>query len=735
MTIDKERAHALDESGTSGQGPGSGTLYGGRPWCQLPWLLSSPLAGLPHKLLLLLLFILMVPATPVSAFNFNGFWLYREAGGDDIPTRREYQQRYTLGVGGALVYQPTHAITASAAIGYTGNRTDSGEGFNDRNELTPTARLGLVNDIFGAHISANSVIRWVEAGQTNETSWDASLASRWVIPLWPSVRFSYGESNDPTEGFNFFEKTGVKEKTAGFNLTWDLILADFIYNWSSNTSENDESRFFAENISHFAKIETGGVFWDNRFRFNFSQQVLYNDSNITIDEESGGFVDVPLAGQSFAKVDLNLESDPDPTDPLYQDPEQPLPPNAVVNIEERVQLRFASDSSFPEQIDILRLTLADSFSVPQALELRWQLYTRSETTGLWEFEDVIQGESVPEEESRIDLPVALNTPELLVVAVNDSSMQLIFTNLEALTRVTSNTYSSTNSYLTNLGMGYRITESLRAAAFLVLEHNETETLGASSDSDRQGLSGSLRWSPSPLISPSLNFSEYRDQLTDQPDTRNRTYALTVATHPMPRLDVSFGSTRNERYIGDQKTFSTDRFNLSTKALIYPDLTADWYLTYSESETLVEEGLYRDSTSFSSSLEFNAQLYRDLSADFLTSYINTENDNRSNESASARLSLHYRPSDLLSLRGTYATFFLDSDASDELGLNLALTLLRTDKTRLVFNALHNQAETRIDTFGLNGSWTISRYFTMLARGNYRVAARNAYSFQVSLSFRL
>ena len=80
------------------------------------------LLSLGQRRLFMLLLLLLLPAgfaSPVFAIEFNALWRYRQSGGDDLDTQRDFIQRYSLGVGQTIMYRPSHAIIASAAVGYS----------------------------------------------------------------------------------------------------------------------------------------------------------------------------------------------------------------------------------------------------------------------------------------------------------------------------------------------------------------------------------------------------------------------------------------------------------------------------------------------------------------------------------------------------------------------------------------------------------------------------------------
>jgi len=697
------------------------------------WLPLSVSIG-PLGLFLLVLLLLTGVSSPASALNFNAYWAYRQSGGEDRDTLREFQQRYSLGVGPALTYQPTHAIRASAAVGYTRTQSDPGTGMVASDELTPSAQLSLVNDIFLAQLAGTSYIRNTDKTESTLSSWEATLGTSWSIPLVPSLRYSYSEFVDTPDNLTLFTRTGQKEKNSNISVTWDLILADFSYQFSNYKSEDPVSNSLYESDSHFARFETEGRFWENRLNYNFAQQFGYTTQDITIEDQEG-FFDFPLEGERYAKV-----TDPDtpldqllPDSPDYEDPASPLPQD--VDVDEHVHFYFAGD--FPAQIDIVRLTVADSFTRSQALELRWAFYTRSDPSDPWvERRGNLQGAATLDDNRSIDIAIGRPATDFILVAENVPSGPLVFTSFLAFTKITQTSSSTTTSNLSNFSIGYLITRTLRASANLTKEQTESEySDDIANENDRRTVSGSLKWSPLPYIRPSIDFSEFREKSSETPEDIDRSYSLTVTTIPIESMVVTYGYTRQERFIDEQKTLNSNRYRLNTKAEIYPDLTGSWSISYTDLQRLEDDGFVTGETSINNRIVLNAQLLKYLSGDFTTSYTHREFDLDTTDNADAIFSLRYRPSDILSLRGSYTTYFLDRDTTDKFDLNMNLMLISTLKTRLTFTATHRQSDETTDNFGLVGSWDIGRNLSLLTQGNYLMAEKNTYNFRINLSLGL
>jgi len=344
----------------------------------------------------------------------------------------------------------------------------------------------------------------------------------------------------------------------------------------------------------------------------------------------------------------------------------------------------------------------------------------------------------------IPIPDSVVTDEVLLVA--DVGLPQTITKVEAVTRVDDDFSSNGSDYLTNAGLRIQLTRTLNASVNLVYEHQENESGGLSFTKDQRLVDGNLRWTPVPYLSPALGFSENRQDETGEETQIDRSYSLTLLTVPLPTVNVVFGVTRYERYDGELQTFSSDRYSITSKAQIYPDLSADLSLNWLNSDAWDSDRLLTDSSSFSTRLNLNAQLTRALTADLATTYRTNQSEiespdisaapgRTSSEGADAKFGLQYRPSALLALSGAYTTFFAGEPRSDEITMSMTLALLRTDKARFNLLASRSQAETSSNSVSLNGSWDISRKLSLLTQANYAYGDTYFYSILTTLSLRL
>jgi len=692
------------------------------------------LSSIGHRQLILFLLLLLIGLeTPAYALHFGAYWLYRQTGGESLETRKEFQQRYSLGVGPSLTYQPTRAITATAAVGYSRSQADQGKGMATSEELTPTARLSLVNDIFLTQLSGSTTTRKTKTRENTSQSWDASLGSRWDIPLWPSVHFNYGERTDDID-------SSLKNSYSSLVANWDLVLAKLSYQHSVSTDEDQQNHFISESDSHFARLVSSGGFFNRRIAFNLAQQY-----QISSRDDSQGAT-VILSGEAWGKIDP-LE----PTDltGTYSAPIDDTGNSTNLNgggtldvaFDERVHISFRQSDIAAPSLNTLRIYTENQL----ATTLEWDLYIRDDAANWQQVVTGIplQGEFIDDGKGQrieITLPDTLSADEILLVAHNQAG-PLTFSKVEAVSFLASDFSSDSTDYLTNFSLQVRLTRTLTASANLTLEHQESETDMGNFERDHRILSGRLSWVPAPYLVPSLGYSENLEQQTGKADQLNKYYSLTVATIPLPSMHVVFAVTRNERFDGALQTEATDRYSLSTKAQIYPDLSSDLSFSQANTEQTARSGSTANISTFSSRLNLNALLLKGLTADFTTSYLNREQDgdgeteNQKIKNADMTFGLLYRPSDLLALHGSYTKYLLDSKSQDTYTINLNLGLMRTDKTRLTLLATHRHADTTSDSFTLNGSWDISQKLSMVTRASYTIGNSDVYNFMANLTLAL
>lgn len=691
-------------------------------------------------LLALLLVFVAGGAAPAGAIDFNAYWLYRASGGEDLDTQRTLEQRYSLGAGPGVMLQPTHAISASGDVSYrrTERRMSDGDSATVE-DITPSGSIGVNNDIFRAGLFGTALQRRVSGGADQDSrSWEATLGTGWDRRLWPNLRLYYGEGATSSED----GALDTEDSRYGLDTDWDLLAGKLFYSYGHSRFDDLAGGSRSEQDSHLGRLETGGTFWQNRLNVQFSQQLQHTTSEFSIDVAEGEAFERRLGGG------VTLFENFSPQDPLRPDPEfADPPPNSALGDGDREEAvaasldldergHFGIRFSALEQVDRLHLYVPlDSPLTPaQAGALQWDLYTRILGEGEW----TLEAQGIPvvfnSEENRIELEIGLPARELQVVVTNTTGGSLDFTELEAIELLTESQEITRISHLTNATMRVRLTETLTASSSVALERSGEDWAG--SDSSRRALSANLRWTPVPVVSPSVGFSETREDSSGAPEAINRAYSLIVATFPLPTLNVTLGATRTDRYTGSRKDSTTDRYSLSSTARLYPDLTAGFDASYAIADRAESESAAASTTeTLSNRLTLNARLHPKLTGDLTVNYTNRETGTDSFSSLDSTVSLGYRPSDLLSVRATHTRNWTNERVPDTLAVNTNLALLRTEKTRVNFRHLHSQGEQTRNRFGLDGSWDMSRNLTLQGRGDYTVADADRWNVEASLSLRI
>jgi len=705
---------------------------------------------------ILVLFLLILStgtASTTYALNFNAFWTYREKGVEGVDTTRQFQQTYRLGAGPTLTFQPTRAISARFFLDYSRIQQNQGKqrGWVTIDRLTPTAAISVVNDIFAAKLSGYVTQTRLSNSSSRPTdrSWDASIGSSWQIPFWPSLGFSYGERTEENRGTGLVNESGNREKHTGISVNWDLLLAQLFYQYNRTEAEDFSSGSLREARTHFGRMETGGRFWENRFQFNLSQQVAYSYQDLSIGALQDGTFDQKLVAESLssAVTDPQVLNDP-PEGQSWGDDEVDLATNPVLgngvlndtgalDVPPDRRLHLGVSFSFDQQVDTVRVYLhpLTPLSASQAATLQWDLYLRNAFDTGWELAAANIPATYDAEDKLFNLAINRRERQIMVVAVMPSDISLTITEVEAFSQFTQNTSTRSVNYLGNFGTSIRLTRTLTASSQVGLEQNNSENSDFSRDFSRLSMSGRLGWSPTPLLSPSIGFSEIREEQTGRENSTDRSYSLIMTSLPLPTLNLSFGVTRTERYIDDLKTRASDNYSLTSAAQIYPDLSASLNLNYREAESLDSDGNLLTSDSYGTRLDLNARLTRSLIADLTTDYFFSESDTGGLSSARSTLNLLYRPSDVLSLNLAGTKAWTEAGGTDSASLNLNLWLLRTQKTRLNFRYSRFQATTASDSFRLDWSWNISKAWYLQTKFNYTQAEQYRYSFDAFLSFRL
>lgn len=679
---------------------------------------------------LLSIFLLKDKACFAAPIGLNANWSYQQMGGD--MTSKSFLQNYNVDFSNEI----TNAIYMSGAMRYSRSWI---EGVNTTTLLNPNLSMGINNDLFRFDLS------WVGSERTNsnssdfsDRSWEASWSSNWQKKWWPRLRFMYGQSYS---GDN--QSPSLVDSDAshvGANIDWDLSVAQLSYSYFGQKNSDNVTHTENKSDTHSARLQTGGSFWNDRLTLGFSQQCTLSTNNTTALAGAGGEV--------VLKDDLISVTSGVNRTPIYG----VLSENSALH-----------DSNFnAEALQIPQLTNFDYINIgiiarPQTVDLVY-LYTTADISFIakqFAFDLYVSDDGVNWTKKatgtvynynptfkRFEVSIPRVENKYLKLVVTQTPLSAVsLTEVEAYRReVVTGGFLERFQYITyntDFNLGFRFTNDLNLAYNLSMQDDIQHPTG--NNDRRYTRAGSLRWTPTKYFSPTLSASETKQvyDLTTSPDTLNRSYALRIASAPLPTLDISTGLTKSEDYQNNKKTSNSYNYNLYAAATLFPDLNASLDMlynsidTYGEGQKLttvyvlgstpltqsVNEAWANATRTFGSRLTLTARLTPSVTADFTGDY-NKSFDALGLTSKSATTTVSWRASDLLSLRGSLGHTWEDQ-ATDSTFLNMMLSIAPTYKTQASVSYSYAQSTSSAQSYGLFWSWNISRFISFNLNGTYQV----------------
>jgi hypothetical protein len=688
-----------------------------------------------------LLLILGSGPPPALALSFNGLWEHTVSGGDELDTTNLFTQVYRVSEG--IGFEPTDAIAGTASISY--NRTQ-GTSKPQREIWSPGGTLELANDLFRLGLSGTiTQDRRENSSDLDTTRWRASLAPAWYPwrqDLWPGMSFYYGESQVTSPDWIDSHET---DYGGGLHLKLpdDVI---FNYNYDLRREEDRRTQRTVETGTHFGQVRTSGALWHDRFTIKFTQGITHEhvtDSGIV--PATGVVEQVPQV--SFVYYSVVDENDPGfvPHDFALSEHENSM----LGNLENTDMLGIGPGQSWhlgvspifapngEQQVDQLRVYVNDptqELSQNQGV-LHWDLYAGFDNTQ-WEpvAADVKATFNSIDQRFEVDLPALAQDYLFLMVVVSNHSIPgagEVTVNVRAVqsiplsTATPGSSFSNSSSqtrHSSNADIRMMISPTLTASSNIIYRYGEGYYSGTAH--------ANLNWSPSPLTQPSLAFTESRRDSDATAEVITRTASISVPLSLLPTFQVNLGATRNGRFSDGQRQFIQDSYVLTLAATLYPDLTATFTELYRTGETIRSNGTINKLENFTSNLDLKARLTPKLTCDLANSLTETY-EPRQDTQFFSDLRIYYRLSDLVSLDLHLQKYW--TGLGDSLEATLRLALLRTRKTRLNFNSRYRHVENMEAEkfFGLQGSWDISRLFTLKSTASYSVTDINAWNVRTAL----
>lgn len=642
--------------------------------------------------LLLLQFIVShVAAAPLT---FNGTVSYKHDEEDENTTRVAQSTNLSF----------DHELNPAMRLDETIRYTTSWEEGEETESIAPTLDYEILNDIFQLELSGTAnKQRNSDQNNRSSRSWESRWRSTWEKELWPVVQLNYGqnfsEDDQDPRGID------IKSTISGFDIDWDLLLANVYY--SIDQTDSDDYVADSNNLStnEIARFSTEKGFWDDRFRITFLEQYTKTSQEFTSKVGTTGFALVPvIISEIRGKNDYDQD---EPDEPEWDELTSGLP-TAIHDQKYNLALRVDS-----QQVNEIYIYTAEDLTDDANL-FQWDLYTSSNGVD-WMLQQTAVPLSYDLQSQRFELRInEVNSRYIMLVEEeiptnDDFSINSVeaFSYLAGAVGEEVTTETETTNYLTDASVNWRLTTDLLLIYTFALEDGTT---AVDEDIDRTSHTASFRWNPTDLFSSTVTASETQEQQGAEDETTTRSYAASMSSQILPTLDVNLGVTRNENYEAGEKSSTSHNYNLFSTATFFPDLSSSLDLVYT---TTRDEETDELTQNFNSSLKLTARLNPKLTVDFSEIYTSASGD-ESTWSTISRVNVSWRPSDILSMNAAGSKEW-ESDDSSPVLYNLNMALAPTKKTQTTLG--YNHAETS-DDYNMSWNWTINRIFSMRLTCNYQ-----------------
>lgn len=704
----------------------------------------APLFYSVVKRLFFAFFIFLLPflseerVCQADPIGLNANWSYQQMGGD--VSNRSFIQNYNIDFSNEI----TRAIYFSGAMRYSRLWLD---GVSTTTLLNPTLRTGVNNDLFRLELSTVASERITSKTATDlssnsvdfsNRSWEATWVSNWRNKWLPSIRLLYGEDyswDDQTPRF-----TDDNGSHLGANVDWDLSATQLSYSYYAQKDSNKISHTEQTGDTHSARLHTSRSFWNDRLTTGFSQQVTLSSNQTTASAGANGEVllkntimtatsgvnRTPIYGslvENGALKDLDFE-------------------NNALQIPELIGFDYINIGivSRPQIVDVIYLyTTTDITFV--AKQFQFDLYT-SEDGVNWAKKQADVTYNYNSVLRRFELEIPRIQDKYLKLVITRTPLRDVFiSEIETYRReVVTGKFLDRFQYLTyntDMNLGFKFTHDLNFAYNFSLQNDIQHPAG--NNQSRYANVGSLMWTPTKYFAPTLSINDARQyyEQAASPDTINRSYALKIASSPLPTLDMSMGVTDTERYENNQKISTAYNYNLYATATIFPDLNAsfdtfyNWIDVSGQGQKLtsvyvlgsspltqsVNEAWARATRTFGSRLTLSSRVATNLNLDISGDY-NRSLDVLDLTSKSCTVTAAWRISELLSLRGIVGHTWEDQ-VSDSTFFNMILSVAPTYKTQTSFSYSYAKSTVLAQSYGLFWSWNISRFISFSLNGSYQM----------------
>lgn len=597
----------------------------------------------------------------VKAYNFSTDWRYWEYSDQES----QLQQTYSLSISS----QATRAINTGATIRY--NRIERG---SQRRELfTPTAYLGIRNDLFNFNLSATDTERRnSDSPNFSSRSWDANLSTTYKET---SLRFYYGSSTQQDDSQP--RRIDSTSDHWGFsaNRIWRGI--NLFYDYRGSTSDDRVKDSTTDTESHFLKGQYTGR-W-RKLSYNFGQQFSF-----TKTDWKG-----KISGGGYSEFELTISISWEPSKPANGDS---LAKNQEIIIDLGTQ-----------SLDSIYFYTDGTILEPVPTAVRWDIYWSSDKS-TW---NLIA--------SNTSLPYRFSSTfsqgryiKLVVKDVPSPAPTLNDPEVRAYLFIYSSSYTQkSKTYRTDLSLTYALNEDISLSYYLAYDKNIPEP-GNQAENTVHTLAGS--WFINKYLQTQANLSQSSNKVEGQPETKITNASATIISDILETLSLSTGLTHSISEVGGAKQSSSDSLTLSTSAKLYPDLDLRWDVTYTLSHSYESD---TDTTGLTSRLNIIARIRPTLTINSLYNYTRSETTGATSSQATSQnlsLDVSWRASDVLLIRAAEAVSWSDTE-DKTFSSNYSLWWAVSPKVQFNLQYSGSRNGSKSDQYSTFLSWTISRYLSL------------------------
>lgn len=603
-------------------------------------------------------------------------------------------------------YSTRHDVTELMSMDTTLRATSRSDIDSKRQNVTPSLSYLINNDLFFFNLSgtANEEFSNSEQGDRSNRSLAANWNSAWGRGVWwlPGLNLNFNknwqaDSLTPS-------RIDSQSTYQGANLDWDFALARVSYRHNANSSNNLISDTEYQTKDQQLRIETNASFWQGKGSASLSQQIN-NVNTESLSRAAGGTALLPVLVSAH-----HGESVPDPvTLPVNGALTDGNLDGVALTINNPVRpMNIALRINF-QQVDRIYLYTDTALSTAVASQFRWDIYTSNNNID-WVLAQTSIAGTYNSVEKRFEFMVPPYVKEFVkLVAVNDPAITAVnFTEIEAYQALAADSTTvaasnTNNSYQTNVSMGLQLRPDLQLSSNATYLKNDSS---AGYEMTTTGVSSGLAWNPNPDWSVRVSGNQSRRERAGVINDESRGYGISVGFPTVPAVDSVFGLSLSEYYEGAIKTSLSYNYTLQFIAEIYRDLNGRLNFNVTQSDNLQNDV---QTETVSTRMGLTARLVPGMVADW--SIIVSETASQAATIGSDAI-VTWRLTDNLAVRGTLNGSWGESDSTTaSAGLDVGLT----DNMQLSMTQRREFAPVISNISTLDWRWTITRYLSMMTSG--------------------